>query len=244
MILAQVAHQSASESELIAKEEVDQFVRLMEESGQRIEEFEAELASATQEVENYRSTLESVQLELDNLRFENSRGQARISEGHDRRATLLRSNGDLTVVGVLQALRGSPKTSSTINPAPQKSYHAELDFLMEQAVEDDEDNVQDRMIKTPLKHTDLVAAGDDDRILGKIVELAFVPISPALTREMPDDSNHHGFLDIGDTLKQGFTSHAAVIRLMTKADPMEMSDDFFELANKGSDCSWSRRLVV
>ncbi len=50
----------ASESELIAKEEVDQFVRLMEESGQRIEELEAELASTTQEVENYRATLESV----------------------------------------------------------------------------------------------------------------------------------------------------------------------------------------
>ena len=32
----------ASESELIAKEEVDQFVRLMEESGQRIEELESE----------------------------------------------------------------------------------------------------------------------------------------------------------------------------------------------------------
>ena len=63
-----------SESELIAKKEVDQFVRLMEESGQRIEELEAELASATQEVENYRATLESVQEEVDSLCFENSRG--------------------------------------------------------------------------------------------------------------------------------------------------------------------------
>jgi hypothetical protein len=123
----------------------------MEESGQRIEELEAELASATQEVENYRATLESVQQELDNLRFENSRGQTRVLEGHDRRATLLRSNGDLTVVGVLQVLKGSPKTSSTSNPALQKSYDAALDFLMEQAVEDGEDNVQDRMmlIQTP-----------------------------------------------------------------------------------------------
>jgi hypothetical protein len=216
----------------------------------------------------------------------------------------------LTVVGVLQALKGSPKTSSTINPDLQKSYDAALDFLMEQAVEDGEDNVHDRMIKTPLKQTDLVlllkevvqvvaampkftwvrgekpektvtyildvlgklgqqrvvlidamraakdaggsslkamqtyygirnsarnvvtttaaksnimtAAGDNGRILGKIVELAFVPISTALAREMPGDSNHHGIRDIGDTLKQGFTALTAAIRLMAKADPMEM----------------------
>jgi hypothetical protein len=102
--LAEEAEQSASESELITKKEVDQFVRLMEESGQRIEELESELVLATQEVGNYRATLESVQLELDNLRFENSRGKTRISEGHDRRGTLLRINGNLTVVGVLQAL--------------------------------------------------------------------------------------------------------------------------------------------
>ena len=111
--LAQEAEQLAAESELTAKEEVNEFVRLMEDSDQRIEELEAELASATQEVEIFRATLESVQQELDNLRFENARGPARISEGHGRRATLLRSNGDLTVVGVLQALKGSPKTSST-----------------------------------------------------------------------------------------------------------------------------------
>jgi hypothetical protein len=56
----QEVEQLESESELIAKKEVDQFVRLMEESGQRIEELETDLASATQEVENYRATLESV----------------------------------------------------------------------------------------------------------------------------------------------------------------------------------------
>jgi hypothetical protein len=117
--LVQEAEQLASESELITKEEVDQYVRLMEESGQRIEELESELASATQEVENYRATLESVQQELDNLLLENSRGQTRISEGHGRRATLLRNNGDLAVVGILQTLKGSPKTSSTSNPALQ-----------------------------------------------------------------------------------------------------------------------------
>ncbi len=174
--LAQEAEQLASESELIAKEEVDQYVHLMEESGQRIEELEAELASATQEVENYRATLESVQQELGHLRFENSLGQTRISEGHGRRATLLRSNGDLTVVGVLQALKGSPKTSSTSNPALQKSYDAALDFLVEQAVEDGEDNVQDSMIKTPLKQTDLVL------LLKEVVQV--VAAMPKLTLEV------------------------------------------------------------
>jgi hypothetical protein len=57
----------------------------------------------------------------------------------------------------------------------------------------------------------------------------------AATSEMPGDSNHHGIRDIGDTLKQGFTALAAAIRLMSKADPMETSDDFFYFANKGSD---------
>jgi hypothetical protein len=81
----------------------------------------------------------------------------------------------------------------------------------------------------------MTAAGDDGRILGKIVELAFVPISTALVREMTGNSNHHVIRDIGDTLKQGFTALVNDIRLMFKGDPMEMSDDFFELANKGSD---------
>ncbi len=178
VLLAHEAEQMASESELITKKEVDQFVRLMEESGQRIEELEAELASGTQEVENYRATLESVQQELDNLRFENSRGQTRVLEGHDRRATLLRSNGDLTVVGVLQVLKGSPKTSSTSNPL-QKSYNAVLDFLMEQAVEDGEDNVQDRMIETPLKQTDLVL------LLKEVVQV--VAMMPKFTLAMGEN---------------------------------------------------------
>ncbi len=117
IISAEEEARLAQEAEVTAKEEVNELVRLMEESGQRIEELEVELASTTQEVENFRATLESVQQELDNLRFENARGSARISEGHGRRATLLRSNGDLTVVGVLQTLKGSPKTSSNSNPA-------------------------------------------------------------------------------------------------------------------------------
>jgi hypothetical protein len=71
--------------------------------------------------------------------------------------------------------------------------------------------------------------------LVKIVELVFVPISTGLAREIPGDSNHHGIRDIGDALKQGFTVFTIAIRLMVKTDPMEMSDDFFELANKGSD---------
>ncbi len=59
------------------------------------------------------------------------------------------------MVGVLQALKGSPKTSSTSNPALKKTYDETLDFLMEQAIGDCENNVQDRMIKTPLKQADL-----------------------------------------------------------------------------------------
>jgi hypothetical protein len=81
----------------------------------------------------------------------------------------------------------------------------------------------------------LAVTDDDGRILIKIVEMAFVPISPALAHEMPDDTNQHGIRDIGSTLKQGFTVFATTIRLMAKSDPMEMADDFFELAIQGSD---------
>jgi hypothetical protein len=88
---------------------------------------------------------------------------------------------------------------------------------------------------TAAKSDIMAAVGDDGRILGKIVQLAFVPISTALSREIPGDSNHHGIRDIGDTLKQGFTVLTSAIRLMVKTDPMEMSDDFFELANKEFD---------
>ena len=87
----------------------------------------------------------------------------------------------MTVVGVLQALKGSPKTSPTSNPALQKSYDAALDFLMEQAVEDGEDNVHDRMIKTPLKQTDLVL------LLKEVVQvLAVMPKFTLTMGEKPE----------------------------------------------------------
>ncbi len=97
-------------------------------------------------MENYRANLESVTQELDDLRVENSRGQSRILEGTGRRATQLRSNGQTTVVGVMQALKVSHKTSSPCNPILQKTFDEALDFLMEQAMEDGEDNVCDRVI--------------------------------------------------------------------------------------------------
>jgi hypothetical protein len=96
-------------------------------------------------------------------------------------------------------------------------------------------NAHNATTTTTVKSDIMTAAGDDGRILGKIVELAFVPISTVLTGEMSDDSNHYVIRDSGDTLKQGFTTLVVVNRLMVKVDPMEMSDDFFELANKGSD---------
>jgi hypothetical protein len=87
----------------------------------------------------------------------------------------------LTVVGVLQALKGSPKTSSTSIPVLQKSYDTTFDFCMEQAVEDDEDNVQDRMIKTPLKETDLV------RLLKEVVQVvATMPNFTLVMGEKPE----------------------------------------------------------
>jgi hypothetical protein len=95
--LAQEGERLAIDAEQRAKEEVDAFIEHMNEAAQEIEELKAELASTAQEMENFRANFEMAQQELDNLRFENSRaGLNRISEGHGRRATLLRSTGDLT----------------------------------------------------------------------------------------------------------------------------------------------------
>ena len=82
-------------------------------------------------------------------------------------------------------------------------------------------SARDADTTTTAKENILPAAGDDGRILVKIVELVFVPISPVLTPEMPGDTNQHGIHDIGSTVKLGFTTFATDIRLMTKADPMD-----------------------
>ncbi len=95
-----MGEQLAIESERLPRDEENELTFHTEENERVIGELESEVTSVTQEVENYRANLESVQQELDDLCFENSHGQNRILEGTGRRMTLLRSNGDLTVVGV------------------------------------------------------------------------------------------------------------------------------------------------
>ena len=48
---------------------------------------------------------------------------------------MLRSNGDTTVVGVMQVLKVSHTTRSPCNPILQKTFDEALDFLMEQAIQ-------------------------------------------------------------------------------------------------------------
>ncbi len=151
--------QLAIEAEQLAQEELAVFVEQMNASKQEVEELKDALAEAEQEVVNLRDALETVQWEFDTLRSEGSRTEAsRISDHSGRCATLMRSNGDWTMTGNLQALKETPKTSTTYNPALHQTYTATLDFLAEQAEEDGENNVQDRMIKVPLKQTDLLNA--------------------------------------------------------------------------------------
>jgi hypothetical protein len=81
----------------------------------------------------------------------------------------------------------------------------------------------------------MAAAGDDGRILAKIIEVAFVPISPALAHQITGDVNQYGIRDVGKALNQGFAAFAAAIRLMAKADIMEMVNDLFELVLNGTE---------
>jgi hypothetical protein len=55
-------------------------------------------------------------------------------------------------------------------------------------------NTHNVSLTTTVKSDIMSATGDDGRILVKIVDLVFVPISTTLTREMSGDSNNHGIL--------------------------------------------------
>jgi hypothetical protein len=81
----------------------------------------------------------------------------------------------------------------------------------------------------------MTVAGDDGRILAKIIEVAFVPISPALAHQITGDVNQYVIRDVGKALNQGFTAFTAAIRLMAKADIMEMVNDLFELVLHGTE---------
>ncbi len=81
----------------------------------------------------------------------------------------------------------------------------------------------------------MTATGDDGRILAKIIEVAFVPISPALAHQITGDVNQYVIRDVGKTLNQGFAAFAAPIRLMAKDDIMEMVNDLFELVLNGTE---------
>ncbi len=91
---------------------------------------------------------------------------------------------------------------------------------------------------TAAKSDIMATAGDDVRILGKIVELAFVPISTALAREMPGDSNHHGIRDIGDTLKQEFFD------VMTAEDLHVLEEEFLDVEEEILDVMEAENLHV
>ncbi len=314
--LAEEGEQQELETENLAKYEVDELTHRLEECDQTIEELNAEITSTTQEMENYRVQSDKVKLELDVMLFQSS--------GHGRRVTLLRSDDEVTVGGVLQSLK-ERSVSATRNPALKEKYDASLDFLSGKTEEDGENSFQHRMVKDPLKTVDLAnvlkevdrvvketpkftvtmgeksekvvgfileilvklqlppprvtlmdamwaskdaggdmmkaiqtffairnnaleaaetetakegimaATGDDGRILAKIIEVAFVPISPALTHQITGDVNQYVIRDVGKALNQGFAAFAAAIRLMTKADIMEMVNDLFELVLHGTE---------
>ena len=85
------------------------------------------------------------------------------------------------------------------------------------------------------KEAIMAAAGDDGRILSKIIEVVFVPISPALASSLSGDVNEFGIHDVGQALPQGFAAFATAIRIMAKADVLEMVNDLFELVLNGTE---------
>ena len=109
--------QLAIEVEQLDQEELAVFVDQMNASKQEVEQLKDALTEAVQEVVNLRDSFETVQWELDVLRSEGSRTSvSRISDAFGRRATLMRSNGDWTMTGVLQTLKKTPKISTTYSP--------------------------------------------------------------------------------------------------------------------------------
>ena len=92
--------------------------KIVNASKQEVEELKDALTEAAQEVVNLLDALESVHREFDTLCSEGSRtGVSRISDASGKRLTLMRSNGDWTMTGVLQTLKETPKTITTYNQA-------------------------------------------------------------------------------------------------------------------------------
>ena len=150
--------QLAIEETQVAQEELTAFVEQMNASGEEVEELKGALAEAEQDVNTLRDELEEVQREFDALRSEGSCGVSRISETSGRCVTLMRSNGDWTMTGALQALKETPETRTTYSPALYQTYTEALDFLTEQTEADGENNLRDRMVKAPLRQDDLLNA--------------------------------------------------------------------------------------
>jgi hypothetical protein len=239
-------------------------------------------------MENYRAQVDKAKLELDDMWFQSS--------GHGRSATLLRSNDEVTVGGVLQSLKErsvsatlnpalqaplksvdlvnvlkevdrvvkeTPKFTATMGEKPEKVVGFILEILgklqlpparmtLKDSMRTSNDDGGDMMkaIQTffairnialeaaeteTAKEGIMVAAGDDGRILAKIIEVAFVPISPVVTHQITGDVNQYVIRDVGKALNQGFAAFAAAIRLMAKADIMEMVNDLFELVLHGTE---------
>jgi hypothetical protein len=99
--------------------------------------------------------------------------------------------------------------------------------------------IRDRVVETAgseqARDGIMAAAGDDGRILYKIIEVAFVPVSPSLVHTLSGDVNEFGVRDVGQALHQGFAAFATAVRLMAKDDVLEMVNDSFELVLNGTE---------
>jgi hypothetical protein len=71
------------------------------------------------------------------------------------------------------------------------------------------------------------ATGDDGGILVKIVEVAFVPESQALAKQMSGDESFHGVKQIGNKLDIGFTCFTLAVRKFAKTNTLDVADDIF-----------------
>jgi hypothetical protein len=123
------------------------------------------------------------------------------------------SRGPSQRVALQDGLRSGKEEGGDVLVCMEK-YHSIIDMAAENMTEDERKLMQ-------------AATGDDGDILVKIVEVAFVPESEALAKQMSGDERFHGAKEIGDKLAMGFTCFTLAVRIFAKTNILDVADDIF-----------------
>ena len=185
----------AIETEQLAQEELAVFVEQMNASKHEVDQLKDALTEASQEVVNLCDVVETVQRELDALCSEGSLVSVNgISDAFGKQRVALMASLRMHLPQYIEnVLHRIFRLLS--------GCQCELRYLgyyllhLPRSIEE-----ISMLQRHPSSRDNIVsAAGDDGTILLKIVEEAFVPISPALARALADDANQIGIRELGGT---------------------------------------------